>query len=144
MAEEELPITGIPTHFVDLDRMVNGFNNSHLIILAARPAMGKTALALNIAENICFKNRLPVGIFSLEMTAEQLVHRMVTSQAQVESDKIRTGSLNATRISKCCGSSKHNAAACIVIDDQPGLKNHRASRKSAPHERDPWHSTYCN
>ncbi len=61
------------------------------MILAARPAMGKTALALNIAENVCFKNNIPVGIFSLEMTAEQLLHRIICSQAEVESDKIRTG-----------------------------------------------------
>ena len=69
-------ITGISTHYKDLDKMLNGFNNSNLMILAARPAMGKTALALNIAENICFKGGIPVGIFSLEMSAEQLVHRI--------------------------------------------------------------------
>ena len=59
------------------------------MILAARPAMGKTALALNLAENICFKNGMPVGIFSLEMTAEQLLHRIVCSQAEVESKKLK-------------------------------------------------------
>src|SRR5262249_15633073 len=68
-------ITGLPTHFVDIDKMLNGFNNSNLMILAARPAMGKTALALNFAENICFKSKVPVGIFSLEMSADQLVQR---------------------------------------------------------------------
>ena len=91
---EELGITGIPTHFIDLDKMINGLGTSNLMILAARPAMGKTALALNIAENVAFKNSIPVGIFSLEMTAEQLLHRMICSQSEVESDKIRTGSLN--------------------------------------------------
>src|SRR5581483_1991759 len=89
----DLGITGIPTHFLDLDKMINGFSPSNLMILAARPAVGKTALALNIAENVCFKNKIPFGIFSLEMRAEQLVHPLICSQAEVESDKIRNGSL---------------------------------------------------
>ena len=73
-------VTGFHS-FVDLDKIVNGFGPSNLIILAARPAMGKTALALNIAENVCFRNQLPVGIFSLEMTSDQLLHRLICSQA---------------------------------------------------------------
>ncbi len=118
----EPEVTGIPTHFKDLDKMLNGFGHSNLIILAARPAMGKTALALNLAENICFKNNLSVGVFSLEMTAEQLLHRIICSQAEVESDKIRTGALNGSEFQRVVGSvsrmQKHN----LVIDDQPGLK----------------------
>ncbi|MBS0627654.1 MAG: replicative DNA helicase, partial [Verrucomicrobia bacterium] len=78
---QEAGITGLPTHFLDLDKMINGLGASNLIILAARPAMGKTALALNIAENICFKSGLPVGVFSLEMSSEQLLHRLICSQA---------------------------------------------------------------
>lgn len=119
---EDLGITGIPTHFIDLDKMLNGLSPSNLMILAARPAMGKTALALNIAENICFKNNLPVGIFSLEMTAEQLLHRIICSQAEVESDKIRTGSLGGIeyqRIVSCVNSMQKYT---MIIDDQPGLK----------------------
>ena len=115
-------ITGIPTHFVDLDTILNGFNNSNFMILAARPAMGKTALAVNIAENICFKNQIPVGIFSLEMTAEQLVHRMICSQAEVESDKIKTGSINGIeyqRIVECVHIMQQHT---MILDDQPGLK----------------------
>lgn len=119
---EDLGITGVSTHFIDVDKLLNGFNNSNLMILAARPAMGKTALATNIAENICFKSKIPVGIFSLEMSAEQLVHRIICSQAEVESDKIKTGSLNGMeyqRIVTCVhGMQKH----VLVIDDQPGLK----------------------
>ena len=72
MAAKISEFTGMPTLFLDLDRMIGGFSPSNLMILAARPAMGKTALALNIAENVCFRNGVPVGIFSLEMTAEQL------------------------------------------------------------------------
>ncbi len=119
---DDSKITGIPTHYVDLDKMINGFNNSNLIILAARPAMGKTALALNIAENICFKTKLPVGIFSLEMTAEQLLHRIVCSQAEVESDKIRTGALSGIEFQRIVASVGEMQQYTMLIDDQPGLK----------------------
>lgn len=115
-------ITGVPTHFADLDKMINGFANSNLMILAARPAMGKTALALNIAENICFKNNMAVGIFSLEMTAEQLIHRVVCSQAEVESDKIKTGALNGLEFQRIVGSVNMMQKHTMIIDDQPGLK----------------------
>lgn len=115
-------ITGICTHFIDLDKMLNGFNNSNLMILAARPAMGKSALAINIAENICFKNNMPVGIFSLEMSAEQLVHRIICSQSEVESDKIQTGSLNGAEYQRIVGSVHQMQNHVMVMDDQPGLK----------------------
>ena len=114
-------VTGIPTHFIDFDKLFNGLNPSNLMILAARPAMGKTALALNIAENVCFKNGLPVGIFSLEMTAEQLLHRMICSQSEVESDKIKTGALKGWIIKELFSGQRH-AEATMIIDDQPGLK----------------------
>lgn len=119
---EDLGITGTPTHLVDLDKMLNGFNNSNLMILAARPAMGKTALAINLAENICFKNNMPVGIFSLEMSAEQLVHRMICSQAEVESDKIKTGSLNGMEYQRIVAAVHSMSGHNFLIDDQPGLK----------------------
>lgn len=119
---DELGITGIPTHFIDFDKMINGLGNSNLMILAARPAMGKTALALNIAENVAFKNGLPVGIFSLEMTAEQLVHRMLCSQSEVESDKIKMGSLNGIEYQRVVAAVNAMMKGTIVIDDQPGLK----------------------
>lgn len=115
-------ITGISTHYKDLDVMLNGFNNSNLMILAARPAMGKTALALNIAENICFKGGIPVGIFSLEMSAEQLVHRLICSQAEVESDKIKTGALNGIEFQRIVGAVNGMQNHLMIIDDQPGLK----------------------
>lgn len=119
---EDSGITGTPTHFIDLDRMLNGFNNSNLMILAARPAMGKTALVANIAENICFKSKVPVGIFSLEMTAEQLVHRMICSQSEVESDKIKTGSLNGMEFQRVVACVHEMQQYKLIIDDQPGLK----------------------
>ncbi len=122
LGPEEVAITGIPSHFFDLDKMINGLNNSHLIILAARPAMGKTALALNFAENVSFISKVPVGIFSLEMTAEQLVHRVVCSQSEIESDKIRTGSLTSMEFHQVVEAVNEIQTNTIVIDDQPGLK----------------------
>lgn len=119
---EDPGITGIPSHFKDLDKMLNGLNNSNLMILAARPAMGKTAFALNIAENVCFKSNVPVGIFSLEMSAEQLVHRIVCSQAEVESDKIKTGALNGLEYQRIVGAVSQMQNHVMVIDDQAGLK----------------------
>lgn len=119
---DEAQITGIPTHFTDLDKLVNGFSPSNLMILAARPAMGKTALALNIAENICFKNNIPVGIFSLEMSAEQLLHRIICSQAEIESDKIKKGSLTGGEFQRIVGAVHGMQKSTMIIDDQPGLK----------------------
>jgi replicative DNA helicase len=118
----EPKITGIPTHFLDLDKLVNGLNNSNLMIVAGRPAMGKTALAINIAENVCFKNNMPVGVFSLEMTADQLLHRLICSQAEVESDKIRTGNLSGVEFQRIVAAVGHMQKHIMVIDDQPGLK----------------------
>lgn len=115
-------VTGIPTHFSEVDRMIDGLNNSHLVILASRPAMGKTALALNIAENVAFKNHIPVGIFSLEMTAEQLVHRIICSQSEVESSKIRTGALSPMEFHQVVEAVNEMQKYTVVIDDTPGLK----------------------
>lgn len=114
-------VTGVRTHFLDLDRMLNGLGRSNLIILAARPAMGKTALAINIAENVCFKSQLPVGIFSLEMSAEQLVTRMICSQSELEGHKLQTGSLTSSEfqdVVECVNRMKQHT---MVIDDQPGV-----------------------
>lgn len=119
---QDTGITGIPSHFVDFDKMINGLNNSNLMILAARPAMGKTSFALNIAENVCFKSNIPVGIFSLEMSAEQLVHRIVCSQAEVESDKIKTGALDGLEYQRIVSSVSEIQKHMLVIDDQAGLK----------------------
>jgi len=119
---EDAGITGVPTHFIDFDKMINGLNNSNLMILAARPAMGKTAFAMNIAENVCFKSNVPVGIFSLEMSAEQLIHRIICSQAEVESDKIKTGSLSSLDFQRVVGAVGQMQNHVMVIDDQPGLK----------------------
>lgn len=102
--------------------MINGLGASNMIILAARPAMGKTALALNIAENAAFKSGIPVGIFSLEMTAEQLLHRMICSQSEIESDKIKTGAVTGAEYQRIVSSVNSMMKSTLVIDDQPGLK----------------------
>jgi replicative DNA helicase len=115
-------ITGVQSHFKDLDKMINGLGNSNLMILAARPAMGKTAFALNVAENVCFKGNMPVGIFSLEMSAEQLVHRLICSQAEVESSKIKSGALNGIEFQRIVAAVNLMQNQVMVIDDQPGLK----------------------
>lgn len=122
LGPEDSGVTGMPSNFVDLDKMINGLNKSNLMILAARPAMGKTALAINIAENVCFRNKAPVGIFSLEMSAEQLVHRIICSQSEVESDKIKTGNLNGNEFQRIVTCVHDMQKHVMVIDDQPGLK----------------------
>jgi replicative DNA helicase len=115
-------ITGMPSHFLDLDAIINGFAPSNLYILASRPAMGKTALALNICERICFSNRVAVGVFSLEMSASQLLHRMICSRSEVESEKIQTGSLNGVEYQRVVAAINEMQKHAMVIDDQPGLK----------------------
>ena len=115
-------ITGISSGLIDLDKMINGLNNSNLMILAARPAMGKTALAVNIAEHVCFKLNMPVGIFSLEMGADQLTHRIICSQSEVASDKIVKGNISGDeyqRIYEVVHKIKPNT---MIIEDQGGLK----------------------
>jgi len=115
-------ISGISTHFVDLDKMIGGLSPSNLMIIAGRPAMGKTAFAINLAENLCFKNGMPVGVFSLEMSADQLLHRIICSQSEVESEKIKNGSLSGEEYQRIVGTVNHIQNYTMVIDDQPGLK----------------------
>ncbi len=89
--ENDSTMTGLPTGYSDLDRMTSGFQKSDLIIVAARPSVGKTAFALNIAQNIAVRAGVPVAIFSLEMAKEQLVQRMLCAEAYIDGHKLRTG-----------------------------------------------------
>ena len=91
--EQKKSITGIPTGFIDLDNKTAGLHNSDLILIAARPAMGKSAFALNIATNVAVKSKVPVAIFNLEMAKNQLVSRILCSEAMVDSNKVRTGKI---------------------------------------------------
>ncbi len=92
-ANQKSQITGLATGFYDFDKLTTGLHEDNLIILAARPAMGKTAFALNIAQNVAIKSRKPVAIFSLEMGSESLVDRLLASEGAIQSHHIRTGQL---------------------------------------------------
>ena len=114
-------ITGVPSGFTDLDNMTTGFHGSELILLAARPAMGKSAFALNIAANAALKANTPVAVFSLEMSKEQLVDRILCSEAMVDSNKVRTGKLEEDDWSKLAGVVGPLSESNIYIDDTPGI-----------------------
>ncbi len=113
-------ITGVPSGFADLDLRTAGFHNSELIILAARPAMGKTAFALNIATNAS-KSNIPVLIFSLEMSKEQLVNRVLCSEAMVDSNKLKTGKIEENDWVKIVDSLGPLSEAPMYIDDTAGI-----------------------
>jgi len=114
-------LRGVPTGFSDLDFKLAGMQDSNLLILAARPGTGKTAMILNIAQHIAVNQKIPVGVFSLEMSKEELVDRMLVSQADIDAWKLKTGKLNDddfTRLSEAMGEL---AEAPIYIDDTPGI-----------------------
>lgn len=113
-------LTGLRTGFNDLDTLLNGLNKSDLIILAARPAMGKTALALNIAQNVAIKEQVPVCIFSLEMSASQLVQRMLCSYAEVDAQRLKTGNMQQKDLDKLAMAMNDFGQAKIFIDDTGG------------------------
>ena len=114
-------ITGVPSGFSELDYKTAGFHGSELILIAARPAMGKTAFALNIATNAALKANVPVAIFSLEMSKEQLVNRIICSEAMVDSNKVRTGKLEEPDWLKLAESIGPLSETQIYIDDTPGI-----------------------
>jgi len=114
-------LTGLSTGFADLDKMTSGLHGGEMIVVAARPSMGKTSLAMNIAEHVAVDERLPVGVFSLEMTAESLVLRMLCSRSRVNLRNIREGFLAERDFPKLTGSAGKLAGAPLVIDDSPGL-----------------------
>src|ERR1051325_3964410 len=114
-------LTGVGTGFTDFDRMTNGLHSGEMIVIAARPSMGKTSLAMNIAEHVAIDLRLPVGVFSLEMTAESLVLRMLCSRSRVNLRSIRDGFLAERDFPKLTGSAGKLAGAPVFIDDSSGL-----------------------
>lgn len=113
-------LTGVPTGFYELDNMTSGLQNSDLIILAARPSMGKTAFALNIAQNVSIRSKIPTAIFSLEMSKEQLVQRMLCSEAEVDTQKIRTGNMQRKDWDKLAHAMSDISEAPLYIDDTAG------------------------
>ena len=114
-------VTGVPTQFYDLDDKTAGLHGSELILVAARPAMGKTAFALNIATNAALRANVPVAIFSLEMSKDQLVNRMLCSEAMVDSNKVRTGKLDEEDWTKLAEANGPLSEAGVYIDDTPGI-----------------------
>ena len=115
-------VTGIPTGFAELDRMTAGFQRNDLIIVAARPSVGKTAFALNIAQNVATKTDENVAIFSLEMGAEQLVMRMLCAEGNINAQNLRTGSLTDEDWRKLTMAMGSLSNAGIYIDDTPGVR----------------------
>ncbi len=114
-------VTGVPTGFKELDSLTAGLQKSTLVIVAARPGVGKTSFALNIAENAAIKHKIPTAIFSLEMSKEELVNRVLSSEALVSSEKMRIGDLNPTEMTKLAHSLPGIINAPIYIDDTPGI-----------------------
>jgi len=114
-------LTGIPSGFPDLDAKTAGFQPSDFILIAARPSMGKTSFALNIAQNAALLTGLPVAIFSLEMSKEQLVTRLICSTANIDSQKLRTGNLDEEDWMKLAAAMTPLSKAPIYIDDTPGV-----------------------
>ena len=114
-------ITGVPTGFADLDYITAGLHPSDLVIVAARPAMGKSAFALNIATNAAVRANTPVAIFSLEMSKEQMTNRILCSEAMVDSNKVRTGKIEDDDWTKLAEASGTLSTSQIFIDDTPGI-----------------------
>ena len=114
-------ITGVPTGFIDLDEKLTGLHGSELILIAARPAMGKTAFALNIAQNAAMKSGVPCAIFSLEMSKEQLATRLIAMDSMVDSQAIRTGQLVDSDWDKLMDSTFRVGSTPMFIDDTPGI-----------------------
>lgn len=120
-AKNKGSVTGIPTGFTDLDYRTAGMQPSDLVLIAARPSMGKTAFVLNIAQHVAFKKNLPVVIFSLEMSKEQLVNRMFSLESSVDAQKLRTGQLNDQDWERLIESAGVIGRSKLMIDDTPGI-----------------------
>ena len=114
-------VTGVPTGFIELDKKTAGLHGSELILIAARPAMGKSAFALNIGTYAATRANIPVAIFSLEMSKDQIGNRILCSEALVDSNNVRTGELNDEELSKLAETSGELSQAQIYVDDTPGI-----------------------
>ncbi len=114
-------VRGVPSGFKEIDNVLAGFQRSNLVILAARPGMGKTSLALNIAQHVTVDHKIPVGFFSLEMSQEELVDRLLVAQADIDAWKLKTGKLNEADFTKLSDAMGELAEAPLYIDDTPGM-----------------------
>jgi len=113
--------TGLSTGFIDMDHMTTGLKGGEMIVIAARPSMGKTSLAMNIVEHVVMEEKLPVGVFSLEMTAESLALRLLCSRARLNLQKIQTGNLDERDLRSLPGALGQLSSAPLFIDDTSGL-----------------------
>lgn len=120
LQESDSGITGVPSGFPDLDRMTTGLQKGDLIIVAARPSMGKTSWVMNVAATAAIAHNIPVAIFSLEMAAEQLVQRLLCAEGRIDSQRLRRGKLSQEEHQRLAASAGHLNTAPIWIDDQPG------------------------
>ena len=120
-AKNKGSVTGIPTGFLDLDYRTAGMQPSDLILIAARPSMGKTAFELNIAHYVAFRKNMTLAIFSLEMSKEQLVNRMFSMESNVDSQKLRTGQLNDQEWERLIEGAGVIGKSSLIIDDTPGI-----------------------
>ena len=136
--EKKDGITGVPSGFIDLDNITSGWQPSDLVIVAGRPSMGKTALVLSIIRNASIDYNLPMGIFSLEMSSLQLVNRLISSEAELDSDKIRKGNLKDYEWQQLLHKTDLLQKAPIFIDDTPALSilelRARARRLKSQHD----------
>jgi len=114
-------LRGVPTGFPDLDNTLAGLQKSNLIILASRPGVGKTSLALNIAQYLTVNEKLPVGYFSLEMSKEELVDRLLVAQADIDAWRLKTGKLDENDFTQLSNAMGERAEANLFIDDSPAL-----------------------
>ena len=114
-------VTGVPTGFIDLDYKLSGFQPSDLVLIAARPSMGKTAFVLNVVDHVAVRKKLPCMVFSLEMSKEQLVNRMLSMESNVDAQKLRTGSLTDSDWDAVVEGVGIIGNAKLVIDDTPGI-----------------------
>jgi replicative DNA helicase len=120
LQESATGITGVPTGFRDLDRLTTGLQKGDLCIVAARPAMGKTSWVLNVAQNAAIEHEIPVAIFSLEMSKEQLVQRFLCAEGRVDAQKLRRGRLSPEEYQRLAAAAGHLNTAPLWIDDSPG------------------------
>src|ERR1700738_3787306 len=131
-------VTGLPTGFTEFDRMTSGLHPAEMVVIAARPSMGKTALAMNIAEHVAIDVGKPVAVFSLEMSSQQLVQRLLCSRAKVNLQRVRNGFLSERDFPNLTTAASRLATAKLFIDDTPGLTisemRAKARRLAASHQ----------
>jgi replicative DNA helicase len=119
--ENKQQVSGLPSPFDELDSYTSGFQNAELVIIAGRPSMGKTSLALNIAQHLGIKQKIPVGVFSLEMSSEQLVMRLLCAEARIDSHRLRMGYIKSSEFAELAIVAGYLSEAPIYIDDSPGI-----------------------